>query len=330
MRRIIPAFAAVVLATSLSTAASADFATSFADCERLARGPEEPGSNGAGVPADKIDSIAAVQACTLASRYSTGATDPRVLYRLQRAYWAAGPAQNIGMGSDQSRWIWGSASRPETGALLGAESAAWYLAQAQAAFEPETYLPAAEAGDADAAMKLYYLYRNQMGLHPNPAAAARWFDAALAAGHREAKLVAAKQRGEAASTPDDQKAVAREVYEVATAGSAPAQWEMFRLYKEGRGVPKDDVQANVWVRLAAANGDDDARLYLEKREKRELSTGEIVVLLGAALVAAGAISGPDGATASSSGYPVDTSCGYAMTWDDNSRSCIPDWTAWAE
>ncbi len=46
---------------------------------------------------------------------------------------------------------------------------------------------------------------------------------------------------------------------LAEQGDAAAQYNLGVMYREGRGVPQDYVQAHMWVTLAAAQGDKDAR-----------------------------------------------------------------------
>ncbi len=45
---------------------------------------------------------------------------------------------------------------------------------------------------------------------------------------------------------------------LAEQGDADAQYGLGVIYNHARGVPQDDVQARMWLNLAAAQGDEDA------------------------------------------------------------------------
>ncbi len=46
---------------------------------------------------------------------------------------------------------------------------------------------------------------------------------------------------------------------LAEQGDADAQYNLGFMYAQGPGVPQDLVRAHLWVNLAAAQGDEDAR-----------------------------------------------------------------------
>jgi uncharacterized protein len=79
--------------------------------------------------------------------------------------------------------------------------------------------PLAERGNADAQMKLGFLYLTGGGIPQDYAAAVKWFHLA------------------------------------ADQGQANAQCFLGLMYFEGRGVPQDYVSAHMWLNLAAAGGD---------------------------------------------------------------------------
>jgi len=50
-------------------------------------------------------------------------------------------------------------------------------------------------------------------------------------------------------------------------GDARAMSNLGFMYAEGRGVPKDDVLAYMWVNLSGAHGDENARELRDMLEK---------------------------------------------------------------
>ena len=66
---------------------------------------------------------------------------------------------------------------------------------------------------------------------------------------------AAYQRGDFATAM-------REWRPLAEAGDASAQYNLGVMYREGKGVPKDDAEAVKWFRLAAAQGSANAQYFL--------------------------------------------------------------------
>ncbi len=59
----------------------------------------------------------------------------------------------------------------------------------------------------------------------------------------------------------------REFRLLAEQGHAQAQLNLGILYSQGRGVPKDSVQAYAWYTLAAGQGDDLAGKFKDHLEK---------------------------------------------------------------
>lgn len=64
--------------------------------------------------------------------------------------------------------------------------------------------------------------------------------------------------GEAAYKRGDYDAALRECQPLAEEGNQKAQMLLGRMYLEGRGVPRDALQAEIWFILAAASGDPTA------------------------------------------------------------------------
>ncbi len=51
---------------------------------------------------------------------------------------------------------------------------------------------------------------------------------------------------------------------LAEQGDAAAQYNLGVMYREGQGVPQDDVQAHMWFNLSAAHGMESARTLRDK------------------------------------------------------------------
>ncbi len=65
----------------------------------------------------------------------------------------------------------------------------------------------------------------------------------------------------------DYETALREFLPLANQGHAQAQVNLGILYSQGRGVPKDNVQAYRWYTLAANQGDDLAEKFKDHLEK---------------------------------------------------------------
>ncbi len=56
----------------------------------------------------------------------------------------------------------------------------------------------------------------------------------------------------------------KEFRQLAEQGDAVAQFNMGNMFRLGKGVPQDDVQAHMWLNLATAQGREDARKARDK------------------------------------------------------------------
>jgi hypothetical protein len=68
--------------------------------------------------------------------------------------------------------------------------------------------------------------------------------------------------------PKDNEEALKWSRKAAERGSAAAQFSLGVMYDLGQGVPKDSVQSYVWLSIAAANGRGDAQSTLGGLEKR--------------------------------------------------------------
>src|SRR5262245_5096499 len=68
----------------------------------------------------------------------------------------------------------------------------------------------------------------------------------------------------AVDTSQNERAVAqaKELRKSAEAGDASAQYRLGLLYGEGKGIPRDSLQAKEWVEMAAMQGHPGAQLHL--------------------------------------------------------------------
>ncbi len=55
---------------------------------------------------------------------------------------------------------------------------------------------------------------------------------------------------------------------LAEQGDAAAQYNLGVMYREGQGVPQDDVQAYLWMNVAAAQGHELARINRDRLTKQ--------------------------------------------------------------
>ena len=113
------------------------------------------------------------------------------------------------------------------------------------------------------------MYAMGEGVPQNDAEAVKWLrmataqDQATAAAYYRLGIIYA----DTSSALRDDAEAARCLRKVAEQGLAEAQVSLGTMYYEGRGVPKDNVQAHMWANLAATQGNKNAikgRDFLEK------------------------------------------------------------------
>ena len=74
--------------------------------------------------------------------------------------------------------------------------------------------------------------------------------------------------GEKALDKGDYATALKEWRPLAEQGIARAQSNLGSMYEYGEGVPQDDVQARMWLNLAAAQGDELARINRDRLTKQ--------------------------------------------------------------
>lgn len=146
------------------------------------------------------------------------------------------------------------------GGARAADEAAWqaFLAanysQALASF-----LPAAQAGDADAQYAIGVMYSQGKGVPEDLAEAVRWYRLAAERGHDKAafNLGFLLFQGYADRAGNEHQDAAEALKWLAISGergNAMAQALVGEMYLEGRGVPADPVTAFAWLHRAAEGG----------------------------------------------------------------------------
>lgn len=111
---------------------------------------------------------------------------------------------------------------------------------------------AAENGNADAEQALGWAYSNGLGVERNYAEAMTWYGRAAKQGHAGAQVNLAILHDDGLGVPAPDPRRAAELFgEAAEAGSPEAQNALGRMYKAGRGVPRDLQKATIWLERAA-------------------------------------------------------------------------------
>lgn len=186
------------------------------------------------------------------------------------AIWAPiAVAQNV---KNEGKGVLTSPDSPVSGPLASRPSVAGVSAAAIAALEW-----AAQQGELRAVWKLGRMYANGDGVQVNKARAFEYFrrltdqHAEKSPGSPEARLVADAfvtvglyyLDGVPDAVVADPK-VAFEMFRYAASYYADptAQYHLGRLYLEGKGAPKDSVQAARWLRLSALKGEYRAQALL--------------------------------------------------------------------
>ena len=108
----------------------------------------------------------------------------------------------------------------------------------------------AEAGDVDAAFMLGRMYRDGVGGPEDQAEARVWLKKAADAGHAEAETdlgLALLQEGKAVAAVAFFQRAARQDHPEAM------HW-LYRCYREGLGIERDENLAMMWLHKAAAQG----------------------------------------------------------------------------
>ena len=127
----------------------------------------------------------------------------------------------------------------------------------------------AQAGDAQAQLRLATLYENATAGLPRDLAAARlWTQRAAKGGDRAAMYNLGLFLLEGDGGPQDLRTAATWFRRAAERGVVDAQYNLGMMYEVGRGVRADPREALRWYGLAAAAGDADGRQKQGELERR--------------------------------------------------------------
>jgi TPR repeat protein len=127
---------------------------------------------------------------------------------------------------------------------------------------------AAGEGNADAQTRLGLLYYRGRGVPQDYAEALRWSRKAADQGDAVAQFnlgfMYAKGRGE---VPQDYAETAHWYRKAADQGNIDAQFNLGLMYHKGEGVPRDSVEAHMWLSLAASRAaGDDVKKFTNARD----------------------------------------------------------------
>lgn len=130
------------------------------------------------------------------------------------------------------------------------------------------YRRAAEAGDADAALRIGILYNTGRGVEKNDEERNRWYQIAADRGQAHAMYILGSwyEYGGKEGYPLDYAKAAALYAPTAAKGSANAQYHLGKLYARGDGVKKDLQKALILFYAAAQQGHELAAARLAEME----------------------------------------------------------------
>jgi Calx-beta domain/Sel1 repeat len=114
--------------------------------------------------------------------------------------------------------------------------------------------PLAEAGDAEAQVRLALLFDLGQGVPEDRAAAYLWYRRAAEAGRAQAQFNVAVMQDSGVVGPRNPAEAAKWYAKAGAQGHHRAQYNLAQLYSTGDGVPRDLAQARAWYRAAADGG----------------------------------------------------------------------------
>jgi hypothetical protein len=129
----------------------------------------------------------------------------------------------------------------------------------------EEVRPKAEAGEAEAQMKLGVVYAKGLGVAQDYKQAAQWYRKAAEQGHPAAQTALGELYEAGQGVARDAAEAANWYRRAAEQGDAGGQYNLAVLYVVGRGVAVDDAEAIKWYRKAAEQGDSLAQFNLGMR-----------------------------------------------------------------
>lgn len=132
--------------------------------------------------------------------------------------------------------------------------------------------PLADAGNAEAQYRLGLMYFSGNGVAENEKRSYELLLRSALQGHINAMLQLANVLTFGQQVPtfiqDPEHEAAKWYFQAASAGNAEAQYSLGVLFQTGKGVIRDEKEANYWMQLAAKNGHEGAKAYVGAVKKR--------------------------------------------------------------
>lgn len=133
-------------------------------------------------------------------------------------------------------------------------------------------MPLAQAGDAQAQLRLATLYYHGHGVAESDAEAMQWYQRAAIQGVVEAQFQVANMYAYGLGVPKDDELdadrhAAQWYFVAARQGHRDAQYGLAILFLAGKGVQRSDEEALRWMRKAAAAGHADAQAYVKSQPR---------------------------------------------------------------
>ena len=158
-------------------------------------------------------------------------------------------------GPEAVRWLVKAADQGETRSqiLLGLIYEAGWGVPEDEAEAARWFAKAALHGDLLAQTHLAGAYYEGRGVPQDFAEAAKWYRKLAELGDTSSQSRLADMYRDGRGVGQNYTEAARLYAEAADDGDDAAQYQLGLLYRDGRGVPQDNVQAHLWLSLAAAS-----------------------------------------------------------------------------
>ena len=132
----------------------------------------------------------------------------------------------------------------------------------------EWYKKAAENGSLNAQNLLGVMYSNGEGVQKDIIKAIEWYQKAAEHGDYNAQYNLGLIYYEGKKVPKDMIKAIGLFQKAAALGDVSSQLKLGEMYATGENLPKDQIIAYAWLNIAAEHGYNEARIYLDKLEKK--------------------------------------------------------------
>ncbi len=129
-------------------------------------------------------------------------------------------------------------------------------------------LTSAKEGDAEAQVKLGFMYHRGRGIPRDYHKAFVWYEKAAAQGNAEANFRIGQLYYKGQGLIMDHREAFKRFEKAAMQGYAKAQFNLGIMYANGDTVPRDYVLSYMWFNLSGAGGFSPARARLDKLEAK--------------------------------------------------------------